>query len=85
MEATDTVLDRGMRREIRAETERAGCALERFQPLKQSARGSGVEAGCPHEPQAQFVRFELLVSRIGARQPLKADLANPRRERPSGR
>ncbi len=61
-ESKDTVLDRGMSREIGAQAERVRTPIEFAEALKDADGPRGVEAGRTHEPEAQFVRLKLLVS-----------------------
>ncbi len=74
-----------MGRQVLVQTKGVRGPIEIAQALKRSDRAGGVEAGGAHEQDAQFVRFELFVLRVGALQPLEADLTNPGCERPSAR
>ena len=51
-ESKDTVLDRGMSREIGAQAERVRTPIEFAEALKDADGPRGVEAGCTHESEA---------------------------------
>ena len=51
-ESKDTVLDRGMGREIRAQAETVRTPIEFAEALKDADGPRGVEAGRTHEPEA---------------------------------
>jgi hypothetical protein len=60
-ESNDAVIDRGMGREIGAQTERVRRLTELAEALKGADCPGCVEAGAAHEQETQFVRLELLV------------------------
>src|SRR4030095_6784787 len=80
-----TLLDWGVGRQIAVQSEGVRTPVEFAEALEQADRGGRGETRFAHEEDAKFIRFKLFILRVRARQSLKSNLANPGRERPSGR
>ncbi len=81
----DAVFDGGMGGEVGAQPQVVGGLVESTETLEQADRAGRVEAGRAHEKGAKGVRFKLVLPRVGAFQPLEANLPNPGSERASAR
>ena len=69
--------------EVGAQPQVIGRLVEFTETLEQADRAGRVEAGRAHEKGAKRVGFQLMLLRVGAFQPLEANLPNSIQERAS--